>query len=52
MAAKPKTEPVKPNGQDQDAVLNVLTVSEFSKLTDDEKQVFRACNGTVTNDPI
>ena len=31
---------------------DVLTVSEFSKLSDSEKQAFRKANGTVTPDPI
>lgn len=30
---------------------DVLTVSQFSKLSDEEKQAFRVRLGTVTNDP-
>lgn len=31
--------------------LDILTISEFSKLSDEEKQAFRVRLGTVTNDP-
>ena len=50
MAAKRKqdseTEDA-PSGETPD----ILTVSEFSKLSDEEKQAFRVRLGTVTNDP-
>jgi hypothetical protein len=48
MAAKRKNE----SETEETAPLpDILTVSEHDKLSDDEKQAFRARNGTVTNDP-
>jgi hypothetical protein len=49
MAAKPKPTVEEPHEQVADAL--VLTVSQLNKLTDEEKQKFRANGGTVTNDP-
>lgn len=49
MAAKPKLSTEE--REEQSAGPIVLTVSQLEKLSDEEKQSFRASGGTVTNDP-
>jgi len=52
MAAKRKAETEESTESIQaDESAGVLTVSQFETLSDDQKQAFRARNGTVTNDP-
>lgn len=51
MAAKSKPETQSDKPESPAKVEGVLTISQFEKLTDAEKQAFREANGTVTNDP-
>lgn len=51
MAAKQKHQEKEPQESKPESADNkILTLSQFSKLTDEEKQAFREANGTVTND--